>query len=95
MSKILEDLYNGLIDPAEHHSDRISEYEAILKEQSTHYNDFIKKLDPSLAQEFMNIMDEQINTVPFELSEAFTDGFRLGAKMMIEVFNDKKSYPPT
>lgn len=34
-------------------------------------------------------MDEQLDMLPLELSEMFIDGFRLGARMIIEVFEDK------
>lgn len=50
--------------------------------------DFIKKLKSPLDKEFIRIIDEQLDAVPLELSETFISGFRLGAKMMIEVFED-------
>lgn len=31
-------------------------------------------------------MDEQLDVIPTEFSEMFIDGFRLGARIMIEVF---------
>lgn len=31
-------------------------------------------------------MDEQLDTLPLEMSEMFIDGFRLGARMMIEIY---------
>lgn len=34
-------------------------------------------------------MDEEFDAVPLELSETFISGFRLGAKMMIEIFEYK------
>ena len=40
---------------------------------------------------FVEIMDEQLDTIPYEISNMFIDGFRLGARMMIEVFEDKQT----
>ena len=57
--------------------------------QYQHYEDFIEKLKslaPPLHEKFIDIMDEQLDTVPLELSGSFLDGFRLGARMMIEVY---------
>lgn len=45
-------------------------------------------------QEFTQIMDEQLSAIPLEISEMFIEGFRLGARMMIEIYgndiSDKK-----
>ena len=54
-----------------------------------HYNNFIEalsKLEPSLAKQFIEIMDEQLDVIPYEFSEMFIDGFRLGARIMIDIF---------
>lgn len=34
-------------------------------------------------------MDEQLDTFPYDTSSMFIDGFRLGARMMIEIFEEK------
>ena len=57
-----------------------------------HYEDFIEvlaKLEPPLDKRFVKIMDEQLDVIPFEFSEMFIDGFKLGARMMAEVFRDE------
>lgn len=90
MDKILQDLYNGEIYPADQYRPKIKEYQSLWKDQYQHYEDFIKKLGSPLDQEFIHIMDEQLDTLPMEFSEMFIDGFRLGAKMMIEIFEDNK-----
>ena len=54
--------------------------------------DFIEvlaKLEPPLDKRFVKIMDEQLDVIPFEFSEMFIDGFKLGAKMMAEVFRSE------
>ena len=58
----------------------------------THYDDFIEllaKLEPPLDKRFIEIMDEQLDVIPYEFSEMFIDGFKLGAKMMAEVFRSE------
>lgn len=92
MDKILQALYDGELYPAEQYRPLMAEYKKKRKEQYHHYEDFIQdleKYEASLSRRFVEIMDEQIDTLPFELSEMFIDGFRLGARMMIEIFEDK------
>lgn len=38
------------------------------------------KLEPPLDKRFIKIMDEQPDVIPFEFSEMFIDGFKLGGK---------------
>jgi hypothetical protein len=89
MDKILRALYDGKIFPAEQYRPVIKEYIALWKKHYQSYENFVKRLDSPLDKEFIRIMDEQIDTIPLELSEMFIDGFRLGARMMIEVFENK------
>ncbi|SHJ30776.1 DUF6809 family protein [Hespellia stercorisuis] len=89
MDKILKALYEGEIYPAEQYLPLIEEYKDLWKKNYQKYEDFIKKVGSPLDKEFIKIMDEQLDAVPLELSEMFIDGFRLGARMMIEIFEDK------
>ncbi len=91
MKSILLELYEGNIFPAEQYSPRNEEYRKIHQRNYQHYNNFIEtlsKLDPPLDEQFINIMDEQLETIPFDFSEMFIDGFRLGARIMIDIFQD-------
>lgn len=92
MQELLKQLYDGEIYPAEQYLPLMEEYKKLRKEQYQHYDDFVQelnKLSTPLGNRFIKIMDEQLDTIPLEFSEMFIDGFRLGAKMMIEVFEDK------
>lgn len=89
MKNILRALYDGEISPAEQYQPMIEDYKIIRKKQYEQYTEFIKKLGSPLDKEFELIMDEQLETLPLELSQMFIDGFRLGAKMIIEVYEDK------
>lgn len=94
MSAILKQLYDGDIFPAEQFYPKTEEYKAIRKKHFSHYEDFTKKVEefsPELSQEFAQIMDEQLDTVPLEFSEMFIEGFRLGARMVIEIYGTDPS----
>lgn len=55
------------------------------KKHMDNYKSFIEKLGSPLDKEFIKIMDEQFETAPLDFFQMFSDGFKLGAKMMIEV----------
>ena len=89
MKSILSELYEGKIFPAEQYSPRSEEYRKIYQEHYQHYDDFIEtlsKVNPPLDKKFIEIMDEQLDVIPYEFSEMFIDGFRLGARIMIDIF---------
>ena len=91
--KTLLDLYYGKIAPAEQYQPIMEELIALQKEHYRHYDEFIKKLGSPLNEEFESIMDEQLEILPFDFSQTFIDGFRLGARMMIEILWDYKQEP--
>lgn len=89
MKSILSELYEGNIFPAEKYSPRSEEYRKIHQRNYQHYDNFIEilsKLEPPLDEQFIKIMDEQLEVIPYEFSEMFIDGFRLGARIIIDIF---------
>ena len=54
------------------------------KKHMDYYKNFIEKLGSPLDKEFIKIMDVQFETAPLNFFQMFSDGFKLGAKMMIE-----------
>ena len=74
MKSVLLRLYDGEICPAEQFGLKTEEYRSMRQAQYP------------LHEKFIDIMDEQLDTFPLELSGSFLDGFRLGARMMIEVY---------
>lgn len=92
MKSILSALYGGEIFPAEQYYPKTEEYRRLYQNHYRHYEDFISilsKLDPPLDKQFIQIMDEQLDIMPNEFSEMFIDGFRLGARIMIEIFQNE------
>ena len=79
---VLEQLYEDII-LSEEYNKVLEEQEAIRKKQMEHYKSFIEKLSSPLDQEF-------IETVPFDFYHMFSEGFKLGAKMMIEILYNKE-----
>lgn len=91
MKRILSALYDGKISPAEQYSPRSEGYRKIHQEHYRHYEDFIKTLStltPPLDKQFVQIMNKQLDVIPYVFSEMFIDGFRLGTRIMIDIFQD-------
>ena len=89
MKSILLRLYDGEIYPPEQFNLKTEEYRSMRQAHYQHYEDFIeqlKSLDPPLHEKFIDIMDEQLDEIPLELSGTFLEGFRLGARIMIEIY---------
>ena len=94
MRVILQQLFDGDICPAEQFYPKTKEYKAMRKKHCIHCENFIKKLEalkPSLSKEFIQIMDEQLDIVSFEFSDMFIEGFRLGARIVIEIYEGDSS----
>ena len=89
MRRILEQLYNGEIFPAEQYCAKGRGYQKSVQEDESHYDEFIEILrnqEPPLDKLFDEVMSEQIDEIQDEYSGIFISGFRLGARIMAEVF---------
>ena len=91
MSSLLEDLYYGRISPEDQFTPKFAEYQALRQEHGKHYTEFVNKLKSyncGLEKQFLEILDEQADAIPIETAEMFIRGFRMGAKMMLEILTD-------
>lgn len=89
MKSLLLQLYDGEAFPAEQYTPKTEEYRKLRQKHYKHYEDFIKQLkilEPPLDKRLVEIMDEQLDTLPLEMSKMLIDGFRLGARMMVEIY---------
>ncbi|MEG1630959.1 MAG: hypothetical protein RR423_01735 [Hydrogenoanaerobacterium sp.] len=84
--KILSDLYNGKIAPQSRPIPKDSKY----RELQSQLSDFADSLDQKLSDTDKKILDEIMSTwsniSEVNGEECFTYGFRLGAKMILEIF---------
>ena len=53
------------------------------------YRELRAKLSEDLAEELDLLMDKQLEIYPQELEESFAVGFKTGARLMCEVFDDE------
>lgn len=89
LKSILQKLYDGEIAPCEQIHLRSGAYRDMKSALYQRHKDFAEKLEaisPELKKEFIEIQEEQMNPFSLELSENFIEGFRLGARLMAEVY---------
>lgn len=88
MNDILLRLYNGQLEPSVFYNDRIPEHRKKRLMCYQHHEAFLSRLnaiDPALQEEMEALLDEQLSIDMLELPEAFSDGFRMGAKIMMDI----------
>ena len=87
---ILNDLWQGNITPNERYIRSDSDYQKTLHELNSEIEQFINSLSPENQEYF-----DKLTTIQFKLNsiseeDAFIVGFRLGARMILDVINDYK-----
>lgn len=89
MDKTILMLYKDLIAPCSCYTTNIPEYKKQRKKAAMLHEVFwnrLKELDDSLLLEMEKVLDEKLECDLLEVPEAFCDGFRLGARLMLDVF---------
>lgn len=88
---IIEELYHGNIHPNEKcfsHSSHYAKFLAIVSENEARLTEFLQAL-PNAEQEqhlLSQMMNAQSEINLFDAREKFMEGFRLGAKFMLDTF---------
>ena len=88
MDQTLLKLFWGTIVPSEYHSTNIPAHKEKRRQIINNHDTLFKKLeaiDPALGEEMDKILEEQLEFDELEVPETFCDGFRLGAKIMLDV----------
>lgn len=91
MEKIIESLYTMQIDGR--FEEFVKPYKENKEEAFRGYLALKEKLSEDLVQELADVMDNQLSMFTLELEAAFAEGFKLGAKLMCEVFMEEKKIP--
>lgn len=92
MNDILEELYLGNLRPSDQINPQNEEYREVRTKRSRKINDLLEEFresNPTRKQEFVEILDMEGDEDYYEIIEGFSIGFRLGAKMILAIFNDE------
>lgn len=85
MENILEELYFGNICPNEKHFDGDSAYGKLAQLLSTNENKLTELLEDKEKKLFLDYANAHNELNATGTMESFTDGFRLGARIMLEI----------
>ena len=89
MKSILYQLYHGDLDPRMRYEPFLREHKDLLHEQKIRYDwigEALEKMDPKYRKAFNKMLDARYLETEWDISYMFLDGFRLGVKIMAEVY---------
>ena len=86
MERILEQLYKGDLCPADNCQVENPDYHRLCSANLEETDRFANSLAEERREAFDVLMDHYLEVSFMEKTQAFTDGFRLGAQVMCEVF---------
>lgn len=87
---VLRELWRGNISPNERHIRKNSEYAKIIHENAELEQAFCKTLTSEQNKTYDEIYGGQIRMMAIAEEEAFIQGFRIGAGMLLDVIEDYK-----
>ncbi len=88
---ILKKLYNGQINIVEKAIKRGSEYDRLNELSSEVEDKLVETISKQEKQLYEKIVELRFNQEDILLEETFTEGFRIGALIMLEVLSEPKS----
>ncbi|MFK4165648.1 DUF6809 family protein [Paenibacillus lautus] len=88
MPSFLESLYYGQLNPAEKAVSNDPQYRQVSRQLSESMEVWKKKLSDDDFHELEELLDLYRQVQGLEMAASFTDGFKLGASMIIEVYSE-------
>lgn len=85
MRSIIKQIYNGDLDLCERGAACVSEFRATRDIAVQAHNAFEDKLCQQMKQEFDEYLSKESDVSAYHIEQAFTDGFKVGAQMMLEI----------
>ena len=87
---VINELWYGNIEPQDRKNPRDKEYKQLLKKICDYEEQFRGIFSPEQQKDFENYENATISVTAISEEAAFVYGFRLGARMMLEVLEDLK-----
>lgn len=88
MPSFLESLYYGNLNPVEKAVSNDPQYRQLSRQISESMDVWKKRLSDDDFHELEELLDLYRQVQGLEMAASFTDGFRLGATMIIEVYSE-------
>lgn len=89
MPSFIENLYTGNLQSLEMHRPEGEAYRALSQHMSTYINYFQSNLKPDDFKVLQEMLDTMGELHSAQATSAFVQGFKTGASIMVEVFQDK------
>jgi len=90
MKKVLSELYFGNIQPNVKDFNRNSKFGKAMKKASENEQVLLELLDEKEKELFIEFVNAESEIVGLTGLDAFVDGFRLGANILIETITEEK-----
>lgn len=88
MNSILKDFYRGNLTPAERQTVKGSKMAQTMEELSKAEDILRDSLAPELLPVLKRLTDAQVRISDITAEEYFIDGFKTGARLMLDVLSD-------
>lgn len=89
MNKVIDTLYESQMDKS--FDKFMGQYKEDKEIVFQGYQKLKSQLSVDQAEALEKIMDKQFDQMELELRESFSEGFRLGAKIMCEIFEKEET----
>ena len=90
----MEQLYKGELYPYSTFQTTIEDFKENRDKAFASYSSFLEKLPDNFKEEFVQLIDTHLDLLPYELEQNFIEGFHIGTRMMIEVFQSPITEEP-
>ena len=91
---LLEDLWEGKINPSERGYPKGGEVAKITHEVNEYLHTFLKELSPAGKTTFDNYYDKSIDLQSIAERDSFIRGVRIGARFVLDVLGEYRSPMP-
>lgn len=85
MKSIIKQIYNGDLCISERTTACVSEFRTARDIAVQAHDTFEDKLCQPMKQEFDEYLSKESDVSAYHIEQAFTDGFKVGAQMMLEI----------
>ena len=89
MRKMLEELFYGNINPNERQFIRNTDFDRAMRTLSESENKLTELLDGKEKKLFLDLVNAQSSVNGITAVEGFINGFRLGARMALEIMSNE------
>lgn len=90
MQSIIAHIYGGELCPGERSKINVAKFYEEKKIAVEAHNEFEEKLSEAMKKEFDEYLSKEFCLTAYHTEQAFVDGFRMGARLMLEVLEVDK-----